>query len=345
VNKMTSGKDRPVLLVGSVPLQSASAVFESVSSKLGPLAKRMPDGETGERKDWIMWQADVVKDAKGLEKGGVRELQGGYHFQLYQVAPGAEQKVSVGPLGYASAASVSYEAFKKLRADGKIPAGTRFQVSLPTPIAVVMSFCEPSSFPSTWPAYEARLKTEIREILAVIPPRDLSIQWDIAAEICFILENPELAKAIPMEALVASIARVSEDIPQETELGLHLCYGDPGHKHVVEPKDTKLMVDFTHALFAGIKHPVAFVHMPVPRERDDIAYFEPLKQLKLPPNTELYLGLIHLTDGVAGAKRRLATAKQIVSDFGVATECGFGRRPPETIPQLLDLHREVASLA
>jgi hypothetical protein len=342
---MTNSKERAVLLVGSVPLPSASAVFEALGSKIGGLAKRIPDGETGERKDWIMWQADVVKDAKGLEKGGVRELQGGYHFQLYQVAPGAEEKVSFGPLGYASAASVSYQAFKKSRAAGKIPPGTRFQVSLPTPIAVVMSFCEPSSFPATWPAYEARLKTEIKEILAAVPPGDLAIQWDIAAEICFILENPELSKAIPMEALVASIARVSEGIPQETELGLHLCYGDPGHKHVVEPKDTKLMVDFAHALVAGIKHPIAFIHMPVPRERDDVAYFEPLKHLKLPAATELYLGLIHLTDGVAGAKRRLAAAKQIVSDFGVATECGFGRRAPETIPQLLDLHREVAELS
>ena len=342
---MTASKERRILLVGSVPLQSASAVFEALGSKLGGLAKRIPDGETGSRKDWIMWQADVVKNATGLEKGGVRELQGGYHFQLYQVAPGAEKNVSFGPLGYASVASASYQDFKKLRAAGKIPAGTRFQVSLPTPIAVVMSFCEPSSFPSTWPAYEERLKTEIKEILSAIPPGDLAIQWDIAAEICFILENPELAKAIPMEALVASIARVSEDIPPETELGLHLCYGDPGHKHVVEPKDTKLMVDFTHALVAGIKHPIAFVHMPVPRERDDLAYFQPLKQLKLPATTELYLGLIHLTDGVAGAKRRLAAAQQIVSDFGVATECGFGRRAPETIPQLLDLHREVANLA
>lgn len=341
---MPEGKDRAILLVGSIPLQSASAVFDLVGSKLGRLAKRIPDGETGERKDWIMCQADVIKTAKGLEKGGTRELQGGYHFQLYQVAPGGEKSVAFGPLGYASAAISSYQVFKKMRTEGKIPTGTRFQVSLPTPIAVVMSFCEPASIQAIWPAYEARLKQEISEILGAIPPRDLAIQWDIAAEICFILENPEMANVIPLEVLVASIARASEGIPTETELGLHLCYGDPGHKHVIEPKDTKLMVDLTHALTAAIKHPIAFVHMPVPRNRDDIAYFGPLKQLKLPPNTELYLGLIHLTDGIAGARRRVAAAKQIISDFGVATECGFGRRPPETIPRLLDLHREVASL-
>jgi hypothetical protein len=31
-----------------------------------------------------------------------------------------------------------------------------------------------------------------------------------------------------------------------------------------------------------------------------------------------------------------------VTGFGIATECGMGRRPPETISGLLDLHRELA---
>jgi hypothetical protein len=82
--------------------------------------------------------------------------------------------------------------------------------------------------------------------------------------------------------------------------------------------------------------------MPVPRDRHDDPYFSPLRDLRLKSGTELYLGLIHLTDGIEGAKRRAAAAKRVVSDFGVATECGFGRRPPETIPELIRLHRAVA---
>jgi hypothetical protein len=282
----------------------------------------------------------VFKNAKGLEPSSTRELQGGYHFILYKVKP--SESVKFGPLGYAAAAIRSYEDFKRARSEGKIPAGTRFQVSLPTPIAVVMTFTEPEAIQHIWPLYEKRLSEEVAEIAAAIPHRDLAIQWDIAAEIVFVLENPDMAKVIPMEVLVGSIARASEHVPVDAELGLHLCYGDPGHKHVVEPKDTKLMVDFTNQLVAAIKHPIAWVHMPVPRERDDVAYFAPLKGLKLDSGTELYLGLVHRTDGLAGAHRRLAAAKQVVTDFGIATECGFGRRPPETVADLIDLHREVA---
>ena len=82
--------------------------------------------------------------------------------------------------------------------------------------------------------------------------------------------------------------------------------------------------------------------MPVPRDRSDDTYFEPLKRLELRPETELCLGLVHYTDGVDGTRKRLATAKKFVSDFSIATECGFGRRDPRTIPDLLRIHAEVA---
>ncbi|MBV8451855.1 MAG: hypothetical protein JOZ29_06230 [Deltaproteobacteria bacterium] len=64
----------------------------------------------------------------------------------------------------------------------------------------------------------------------------------------------------------------------------------------------------------------------------------------LQPGTELYLGLVHLTDGLEGAKRRVAAASGVISDFGIAAECGLGRHQPDTIGRLLRLHREIAAL-
>ena len=84
--------------------------------------------------------------------------------------------------------------------------------------------------------------------------------------------------------------------------------------------------------------------MSVPRDRHDDAYFEPLRQLKLRPETRIALGLIHQTDRVAGTRRRIAKAEKYLSDFLIATECGFGRRPPESIPPLLEIHAEAAGV-
>jgi hypothetical protein len=101
------------------------------------------------------------------------------------------------------------------------------------------------------------------------------------------------------------------------------------------------MVEFANRLAQRIARPVQLVHMPVPRNRSDDAYFAPLKRLKLRPETELCLGLVHHTDGVEGTRRRLETAKRHAKDFSIATECGFGRRDPATIPELLRIHAVV----
>ena len=42
-----------VLLVGSIPLDTADDVFRTFGSALGPSLAAMPDGEVGPRKHWI----------------------------------------------------------------------------------------------------------------------------------------------------------------------------------------------------------------------------------------------------------------------------------------------------
>jgi hypothetical protein len=338
---MTEAKARLVLILGSVPLDSAATVFDAIGTKVGKLVSRIPDGETGERFHWISFQNAILRETKGLEPGDFYEVVPGWKVQRYKASPGVT--IEFGPLGYAAAALRSYEDFKRARTRGVIAPGTRFQVSLPTPIATVHEFCEPASVKTVWLPYEKAICREVNQIVGGIPHHDLAIQWDAAIEFCFILENPEKLKTLSKGELIASIVRCSEHVPPDVDLGIHLCYGDAGGKHQLEPTDTKVMVDFANRLTAALKHPLKWVHMPVPRERDDDAYFAPLKDLKLDPKTEFYLGLVHDTDGVLGALRRLATAKKFVSNFGIATECGMGRRAPETILGLLDLHREIAS--
>ena len=85
--------------------------------------------------------------------------------------------------------------------------------------------------------------------------------------------------------------------------------------------------------------------MPVPVSRNDAGYFAPLTGLKKSPSTRLFLGLIHMSDGEQGAIQRINAAKQYCPDFGVATECGFGRRPRESLEELMGIHKSaLASL-
>ncbi len=54
---------------------------------------------------------------------------------------------------------------------------------------------------------------------------------------------------------------------------------------------------------------------------------------------------MHYTDGIEGTRRRLAAARQHWPNFAIGTECGVGRRKPETIPELLRIHAEAAGEA
>lgn len=105
------------------------------------------------------------------------------------------------------------------------------------------------------------------------------------------------------------------------------------------------MVEFSNAIFRHVKRHIDLLHLPVPRERDDDAFYAPLQNLKLPEGTELALGIIHLTGGLDAIRRRMAAANKYVKNYAIGTDCGLGRRPPETIAEVLRLHREAAKLS
>lgn len=202
-------KRRSVLLVGSVPLSSAEEVFAAVSSELGTFVKRIPDGETGPRLLWIVCQGEPMKNAQGLEVGGERQLQGGIRNPRYKIKEGLKpEDVRFGRLGYADNARESYKIFKRLQGLGQIPAHVRFQVCLPTPLAVVYAFFIVSEVRRIWPFYERRLLEELDEITRTIPHSDLAIQIDIATEMHTFLEVPELQKDYPIDELVEAFARL-----------------------------------------------------------------------------------------------------------------------------------------
>jgi hypothetical protein len=51
---------------------------------------------------------------------------------------------------------------------------------------------------------------------------------------------------------------------------------------------------------------------------------------------------VHHKDGVEGTQRRIDTARRHYQrGFGVATECGMGRKPRERVPELLEIQAQV----
>jgi len=340
-----------VHLVGSVPFSNAGEVFAKLGETLGSLAPRLPDGETGERLNWVGHLEKVFAASPALERSDeifkIHPTAVGWH--RYHLKKGRTiADLRFDNLFYADDAIRSYAVFFDLKTSGKILPGTRFQVALAPAHSVVWLFLADELHTPVDPIYNAALKQEIERTADAIPHGELAIQIDVASAVFARLERNEPSpygrnKEEMQERFSSIVLDLANHVPGDVDLLLHLCYGDNNHRHVVDPTDMGDMVSFTNRISERISRTIQLVHMPVPRNRIDDAYFGPLRFLKLRPETELCLGLVHFTDGLDGTLRRVATARKFVTSFAIATECGFGRRDPKTIPELLRIHAAAAT--
>jgi methionine synthase II (cobalamin-independent) len=334
-----------VHLVGSVGLDSVSEVFRTLGHGLGRRLRRVPDGEVGGRRLWVSWQYPLFRaNAFLAPTDKARPITGFFELRLADGVRGAD--VVFGELGYAREARASFIDFQRAQQRGELPSDVKFQVCLPTPFAVVNSFCSAADAPEIEAAYERAMNQEIEALCAEIPHDKLSIQWDVCIEMVFWDGQEYRGRTqrsdVSDELILARMQRICEGVPPDVELGIHLCYGDFEARHFVEPRDAAKMVEFANALAKRVVHPLAFMHMPIPIERTDDAFFKPLAELKLDKGTELYLGLVHAKDGAAGTRNRIAAANRYVSNFGIGCECGIARaRKPDLVQRLLDIHADV----
>jgi hypothetical protein len=333
-------------LIGSVPLADATTVFRTVAAALGSYLRRIPDGETGDRIRWIFFQRTMLLNHPAMEIDPTTPPFALYQWngKLLRELPWLRFREAVDPdtvtfeTGYAQAARESYQVFEQLRQDGDIPPGVRFQVSLPTPMASAYMYVSPKSRDAYIAVYERALMRALHDIVAAIPAEQLAIQWDVCQEVLiyedFFADRPTDYR----EQITAELVRLGDAVPPAVEMGYHLCYGSPADEHLIMPKDMGIMVEMANGVSDAISRRIDFLHMPVPKDRTDAAYFRPLVNLRPSDDTTLYLGLIHYDDQ-AGDQTRIQAAQAFISSFGVASECGWGRTDPQRVPSLLASHR------
>jgi hypothetical protein len=334
-----------VHLVGSIPLADTETVFRTLSSAVGPHLMRLPDGETGIRKTWIRFLQDVLAANPAIE---VAKDVAPFRFVQWdgklireiprlRLKPGARPDPGSFKTGYADMAMQSWSIFDRLQKAGVIPAGVKFQISLPTPIAPIYNNMVPADRPGLLPALTRHFIGEVERVAQALPNDRIALQWDVCQEVLawegYYDKGPVDFRSETIDVLTT----IGDAVPAGIELGYHLCYGSPADEHLVQPKDTALMVEMTNAIVSRVKRPIQFFHLPVPKGRADDGYFIPLEKLKLRPETELYLGLIH-HDDAAGDAARLAAARRHVRVDGIATECGMARGDASRLPALLAAH-------
>jgi hypothetical protein len=346
---------------GGVNLADAETVMRQIAARVGPAARRIPDGETGDRQQWIFFQLQKFWEHPQLEQAGVQPGWTEAEREQYAQFPQVRVRDGVDPatvsfeglIGYADAYLDSYQTFRRLRDEGVIPPRTRFQVQYPTPLASLASWVVPEHEEALEPAYPQAIFNDLQRLLDAIPHDDLAVQWDVAVEFG-LLERiaPHRARNGDLDGIVARLAACVDAVPAEVPVGMHLCYGDYQHGHFKEPTSLATQVEVVNRVSSTARRPVSWFAFTVPQYQSSATYFEPLSGLRVHPNTELYFALVpyHPDEQEAGT-----TAEQVrlidahlrhdssdaLRDWGICTECGMARAEREEVPRLLDLHREI----
>lgn len=350
---------REVLLTGSVPRTPAASVFEIVAQHLGDEVSRMPDGE---QRGWVWsaWEAlgnhpsvealppQVMTDADTP----FRDIPAP-HWRLRDGCSPSD--VALASFGAAETIADSYRQFRELKQLGVIAERTRLQATVAGPVTVAGPFALPVR--DCLAIAEAPIIGDIRAIADAVPHAELTIQMDLPGE----LETEEYCRrpdafGVPfvertlrdwpdwsLQETVGSVARIADEVPDDVELGFHLCalwHIDPRGG-----QDMQVHVDFANALMSAVSRRIDYIHLPtIPEHGPDD--FAKLAGLQLAAQTKLFVGLIH-QDGFDEAARRARQTAAVVDDFGVAHFCGLAPAlgvDPERLGEMLDLHKQIASV-
>ncbi len=356
-----------VHLVGSLPFQDAESAFRSAAQNLGGRVAGLPDGEPGQRKFWVNYlpqfifsnhpdlTAIHVPDAGGPEAQpeqdeGVRPGAALAYRWTFKINDDVDDfRIE---LGYGQFALESWATFKRLRDAGEIPAGTRFQVSLPATVSAIDGFFESAGDRErARRAYEAAIAKNVQEILAVVPAQDILFQIDFCIEVIDLAIGDETyypfwedhSYAEKLDRHMTELTRLEDVFPEEAPLGIHLCFGTWGGWPMVDMTDLGLCVELANKAVAMAHRHLDFIHMPVDVTSAD-AFYAPLADLEV-GDTKIYLGLVHFHEETQDAFRaRVATAQKYLADFGVAAVCGYGRANPDEAGDIFKMHVECAEL-
>lgn len=335
-------------LTGSINVPTTEAAFNLVGKRLQPGVRRVPDGEPGDRANWVL-----VHSARFLSNPTLDVTDG-----RARVRPGTP--VSFGEVDYHSSALGSYRDFLSARQSGVLAPDSRFLVSIATPFNAVNSFAHFESQVEIALAYETALRRSVEKIQSEIPHGDLAIQWDLPTELATLegwFSNPYGDH----EPIFAATARLADWIADDVDLTFHLCYGDSkfgaspfmgepptkeaaarGGRHIL-PTDASAIVALSNGLARHITRPINAIQAATVAAWTTREHWKPLADLVLEPETEFYLGLLHAEDGAEGARRRAAIAAEFLPRFGLSTECGLGRHSTEQLEAVLVAWQELST--
>ena len=345
---MTEGvepRDRSVHLVGTIPAKSTSDAYRFVTDILGhTIGPSMPDGETGDRSDWVNRLIEHLRSHPDLELARDGTWSGYADTPAFRVKRG--RRLRWIDLDYYEAFLESWKTYEDMVSG----SGRRFQVGVPGHFdvaAVAFGFNPAAAIRNLGPFRDAT----IREMGSIWGKgrQTVLFQVELPIELILLTRMPAHLQPAAAKRFAREVLRLVEAAPRSSVFGIHLCLGDLNNEAMGSPFDSGPLVVLANAIMSEwptgrtldyIHAPFAHGKLPPTMDPD---YYEPLTRLWIPDHVRFIAGIIHEATTI---KKLVLVRDQIEHNLerrvDVAASCGLGRRTREAARLNLEIAKAVA---
>ncbi|MEM1137742.1 MAG: hypothetical protein AAGI07_18025 [Bacteroidota bacterium] len=348
-------------LVGSMPYINEATAMEKALTFLNGSLHSLPDGEIGEKSE---------KYPKGCRSAWTQVIMDSLEADTenWKVSKKAERNKDGVPIHYTKASKLrpkkspkalleyldfkwldyfrqSYPIYKKLKAKTD-SSRMKFQVGLPTGLGITFVVLGPIYGLRYAKVFNKRMAYEANEIAKIADKNDLIFQIEVPIEVIMFQMMPPLISDIAFKSIIGLARLLNPEIP----VGIHLCLGDLNNEALGKLKTLKKLVKFSNKLVNKwpSTHQLAYMHYPlaegnIPPETD-VAFYNILKDIKLPKDTRFIAGFVHEKLPLETHKKLLKNIENIRGEqIDIACSCGMGRRTAEIADQLFKIKAELLS--
>lgn len=321
-------------LVGSIPGDDATDAMALALDRLGGHLDFLPDGETGERRNWIISMLEAFRDHPVLELAKDGDWSDYDRTPRFRIQRGERLHGADLDLGIVSAARQALPAHRQAcarLAEAGSPGRPTLQAGIPGDLDLAMFTFGPTGPLRHRRPFTEALATTMHETYS-LTGGDVLFQIEIPVELVLLARAPRPARGALARLLARAVVGLALAAPAGARFGVHLCLGDMNHRALGRLTDAEPLTQLSNALVAHwpSTRPLHYVHAPLAAADsppvDDPAFYRPLRWLAL-DGVRLVAGFAHEDQDLDTQRRIRGHIETAVGHpVDVSTSCGLGRR-------------------
>lgn len=339
---------REAHLVGSLPGATPAAAMATALDILGPHLRSLPDGETGERGNWIVSIIDGLRAHPDLELRKEGDWSDYDRTPQLRVRKGHRLYGAALDFGHVAAVRESFPAFREVTAAAG-RSDLSFQEGVPGDLDLAIFTLGPAGGLRSRRAFTEASLAEIRDVRAVAGPSTL-FQIEVPVELVLLAKAPAAARPALAKLLARGVTALAAGTAEGTRFAIHLCLGDMNNRAYGTMTDVSPLVLLARTILASwpAGRPLEVLHAPFAAADSpattDPAFYAPLAGLHLPAGVRFAAGFAHEAQSLSDQRQiRTIIEDRLGREVVISAACGLGRRPESAARAVLERTAELCA--